>query len=77
MGRSGACMCRRVSPPDITCSWVDWARVEGREKPGLTIAEREEIKALRKKVVALKRANEILKTVSAFSEAAELDRRPN
>ena len=34
------------------------------DKPGLTTTEREEIKALRKEL--LKRANEILKTASAF-----------
>jgi len=41
----------------------------------VTTAEREEIRALRKEVAELKRANEILKTASAFFAAAELDRR--
>jgi transposase-like protein len=41
----------------------------------MTRSEREEIKALRKEVAELKRANEILKTASAFFAAAELDRR--
>ncbi len=35
----------------------------------MTTAEREEIKALRKEVAELKRANEILKTASAFFAA--------
>ena len=34
-------------PPDTIRGWVDRARVDGGEKPGVTTAEREEIKALR------------------------------
>jgi transposase len=42
-------------------------------RPGLpTAAEREEIKALRKEVYELRRANEILKAASVFF-ATELD----
>ncbi len=37
----------------------------------MTSAEREEIKALRKELAEVKRANEILKTASAFFAAAE------
>lgn len=62
-------------PIDTMRGWVDRARVDAREKPGVTSAEREEIRALRKEVAELKRANEILKTASAFFAAAELDRR--
>jgi len=62
-------------PMDTMRGWVDRARVDARDKPGVTSAEREEIKALRKEVAELKRANEILKTASAFFAAAELDRR--
>src|SRR5690606_22942213 len=60
---------------DTIRDWVDRARVDVREKPGVTTAERAEIRALRKEVAELKRANEILKTASAFFAAAELDRR--
>lgn len=42
---------------------------------GRTTVEREEIRALKKEVAELRRANEILKTASAFFAAAELDRR--
>jgi transposase len=45
---------------------------EGRRKDLLTSHEREEIKALRKEVVQLRRANEILKAASVFF-AGELD----
>ena len=62
-------------PPDTIRGWVDRARVDAREKPGVSTAEREEIMALRKEVAELRRANDILKTASAFFAAAELDRR--
>src|SRR5690606_34031421 len=64
-----------VIPPATRRGWVDRGRVDAREKPGVTSAEREEIRALRKEVAELMRANEILKTASAFFAAAELDRR--
>ena len=38
-------------------------------------AESEEVRALRRRVAELQRANEILKTASAFFAQAELDRR--
>jgi len=62
-------------PSDTIRGWVDRARVDAKERPGLPTAEREEIKALRKEVAELRRANEILKTASAFFAAAELDRK--
>jgi transposase-like protein len=62
-------------PVDTIRGWVDRERVDAREKAGITTAERDEIKALRKEVAELRRANEILKTASAFFAAAELDRR--
>jgi transposase len=45
---------------------------EGRRKDALTSQEREEIKALRREVSQLRRANEILKAASVFF-AGELD----
>ena len=62
-------------PVDTMRGWVDNVRIEAGEKPGIGTAEREEMKALRKEVAELRRANEILKTASAFFAAAELDRR--
>ena len=62
-------------PPDTIRGWVDRARVDAGEKPGVTTAEREEIRALRRELAEVKRANEILKTASAFFAAAELDRK--
>jgi transposase len=53
--------------------WVRQAEVDGGVKPGKTTEEIAEIKALRKEVAELRRANEILKAASTFF-AAELDR---
>jgi transposase len=55
--------------------WVRRAEVEEGSRPGLTTAERERLKQLEREVRELRRANEILKSASAFF-AAELDRRP-
>ena len=43
------------------------------ERQGMTREEHEEVKRLKREVAELRRANEILKTASAFF-AAELDR---
>ena len=53
--------------------WVRRAEVDDGARPGKTTEEIAEIKALRKEVAELRRANEILKSASAFF-AAELDR---
>ncbi|EON25734.1 transposase IS3/IS911 family protein [Nocardioides sp. CF8] len=55
--------------------WVRRAEIDGGVRQGKTTEEIAEIKALRKEVTELRRANEILKAASAFF-AAELDR-PN
>ena len=53
--------------------YVRQAQADSGERPDLpTSAEREEIKALRKEVYELRRANEILKAASVFF-ATELD----
>lgn len=56
--------------------WVRRAEVDGGQRPGLTTEERERLRQLEKENRELRRANEILKSASAFF-AAELDgRRP-
>ena len=53
--------------------WVRRAEVNAGQRAGLTTDERERLKALEKENRELKRANEILKTASAFFAQAELD----
>jgi len=55
--------------------WVRQAERDQGLREGLTTSERERIKALEREVRELKRANEILKTASAFFAQAELDRK--
>lgn len=56
--------------------WVEaQERVQAGAGPGAGSVSAEEVKALRRENAELKRANEILKTASAFFAAAELDRR--
>jgi transposase len=54
-------------------NWVRQAEVDAGARPGVSTAEAEEVKALRRENAELRRANEILKAASAFF-AAELDR---
>ena len=62
--------------PQTLLDWVKRKRVEvdAGKREGLSSTERERIKALEREVKELRRANEILKTASAFFAQAELDR---
>jgi transposase len=53
--------------------WRRKAQVDAGEQPGTTSSEHAEIRRLKREVAELRRANEILKSASAFF-AAELDR---
>ena len=53
-------------------NWLHQADVEDGHRPGVTKAENEELRRLRKEVGELRRANEILKAASAFF-AQEID----
>jgi transposase len=64
-----------IGSPESLRKWIRRAEVNGGQRPGLTTAEHEQIKALKKENAELRRANEILKSASAFF-AAELDRPP-
>jgi len=55
--------------------WVRQAERDDGKRPGLTSAEAEELKQLRREYKELKRANDILRTASAYFAQAELDRR--
>ena len=67
--------------PKIGCvaqtllEWVKRDEVDNGKRDGVSSEERERIKALEREVKELRRANEILKTASAFFAQAELDRR--
>jgi transposase len=62
-----------IGSPETLRKWIRRAEVDAGQRPGLTTAEHEQIKALKKENAELRRANEILKSASAFF-AAELDR---
>jgi transposase len=53
--------------------WVEQASIDAGSKPGVTTDAQAEIRRLKRENAELRRANEILKTASAFF-AAELDR---
>ena len=53
--------------------WVRRAEIDAGQRPGTTSEESEQLKALKKEVAELRRANEILKSAATFF-AAELDR---
>jgi transposase len=75
---AGAAICSRPSfgiSHETLRNWVRRAEVDDGRRPGLTSDERERLQALEREVRELRRANEILKSASAFF-AAELDRRP-
>ena len=62
-----------ITSPESLRKWVRRAEIDGGVRPGRTSDEVAEIKLLKKEVAELRRANEILKSASAFF-AAELDR---
>jgi transposase-like protein len=61
--------------PETLRSWVKRNEVDRGRREGLTTEDRERLKALEKENKELRRANEILKTASAFFAQAELDRK--
>jgi transposase len=58
--------------PETVRKWVRRVEIDEGQRPGLTTDERERLKALERENRELRRANEILKSASAFF-AAELD----
>jgi transposase len=57
-------------------TWVRRAEIDGGTRPGTTTDDRERLRQLERENRELRKANEILKTASAFF-AAELDRQPS
>jgi hypothetical protein len=64
------------TPCEIVDPRVRQAERDEKRRSGLTTDEKQRIKELERENAELRRANEILKTASAFFAAAELDRRP-
>lgn len=63
-----------VCAPSTLCEWVKRAEVGAGLRPGVTSEEQKRIKDLEREVNELRRANEILKSASAFFAQAALDR---
>ena len=67
--------------PKIGCvaqtllEWVKRAEIDAGARPGTTTTEMQRVKELERENKELRRANEILKTASAFFAQAELDRK--
>ncbi len=57
--------------------WVRQAERDQGRRDGMTTSDRERLKALERENRELKRANDILRTASAYFAQAELDRRRN
>ena len=61
--------------PETLRNWVNQAEVDAGDRPGTSTDEARRLAELEREVRELRRANEILRTASAFFAAAELDRR--
>jgi transposase len=67
--------------PKIGCvprpllEWVKRAEIDSGQRDGLSTTERERLKALERENKELRRANDILRTASAFFAQAALDRK--
>ena len=62
--------------PETLRKWVERAEVDSGSRRGTKTSEIEELQALKRENRELRRANDILKSASAFFAQAELDRRP-
>ena len=61
--------------PQTLLDWVKRTEIDAGARPGTTTAEAQRIKELEREVKELRRANDILRTASAFFAQAELDRK--
>lgn len=61
--------------PETLRNWVRQAEIDGGVRPGTTTDDTKRLAELERENRELKRANEILRTASAFFAAAELDRK--
>ncbi len=61
--------------PATLLDWVKRSEIDSGQREGVTTSERERIKELERENRELRRANDILRTASAFFAQAELDRK--
>ena len=61
--------------PETLRRWVRQSEIDQGSRSGTSTSDRERLKELERENRELKRANEILKTASAFFAQAELDRK--
>lgn len=61
--------------PQTLLEWVKRAEIDAGARPGTTTDEAQRIKDLERENKELRRANDILRTASAFFAQAELDRK--
>jgi transposase len=61
--------------PQTLLEWVKRVEIDAGARPGTTTAEAQRIKELERENKELRRANDILRTASAFFAQAELDRK--
>jgi transposase-like protein len=61
--------------PQTLLDWVKRKEIDAGSRPGTTTAEAQRIKDLERENKELRRANDILRTASAFFAQAELDRK--
>ena len=61
--------------PETLRNWVRQAEIDAGDRPGTTSDEAQRMAELEREDRELRRANEILRTASAFFAAAELDRK--
>jgi transposase len=61
--------------PQTLLEWIKRAEIDAGTRPDMTTAEAQRIKELERENKELRRANDILRTASAFFAQAELDRK--
>jgi transposase len=61
--------------PQTLLGWVKRDEADKGQRDGMTTSDRERLKALERENKELRRANDILRTASAFFAQAELDRK--
>ena len=75
MGSRGVDRTKIGCVPQTLLDWVKHTEIDAGSRSGTTTAEAQRIKDLERENKELRRANDILRTASAFFAQAELDRK--